>query len=56
MTELSAPVTVEVKTVPPYPVIIGTGLMGELERLPRRQAQGRDTAPAGARPDGRGYP
>jgi 3-dehydroquinate synthase len=30
MTELSAPVTVEVKTVPPYPVIIGTGLMDEL--------------------------
>jgi 3-dehydroquinate synthase len=30
MTELGAPVTVEVKTVPPYPVVIGTGLMGEL--------------------------
>ena len=30
MTELTAPVTVEVKTDPPYPVVIGTGLMGEL--------------------------
>lgn len=30
MTELSSPVTVEVKTDPPYPVIIGTGLMREL--------------------------
>jgi 3-dehydroquinate synthase len=30
MTELGAPVTVEVKTAPPYPVVIGTGLMGEL--------------------------
>ena len=30
MTDLSAPVTVEVKTDPPYPVVIGTGLMGEL--------------------------
>ena len=33
MTESSAPVTVEVKTDPPYPVIIGTGLMGELTDL-----------------------
>ena len=30
MTELTAPVTVEVKTNPPYPVVIGTGLMTEL--------------------------
>ncbi|HET9564681.1 MAG TPA: 3-dehydroquinate synthase [Mycobacterium sp.] len=30
MTDLTAPVTVEVKTDPPYPVVIGTGLMGEL--------------------------
>ncbi len=30
MTDLSAPVTVDVRTDPPYPVIIGTGLMGEL--------------------------
>jgi 3-dehydroquinate synthase len=33
MTELGAPVTVEVKTAPPYPVVIGTGLMGELSVL-----------------------
>lgn len=30
MTDLTAPVTVEVNTDPPYPVVIGTGLMGEL--------------------------
>ncbi len=30
MTDLAAPVTVEVKTNPPYPVVIGTGLMTEL--------------------------
>ena len=30
MTELTAPVTVDVKTNPPYPVVIGTGLMTEL--------------------------
>jgi 3-dehydroquinate synthase len=30
---MSDPVTVEVKTDPPYPVIIGTGLMGELGGL-----------------------
>jgi 3-dehydroquinate synthase len=30
MSELTAPVTVEVKTNPPYPVVIGTGLMTEL--------------------------
>ena len=30
MTDLAAPVTVEVKTNPPYPVVIGTGLMAEL--------------------------
>lgn len=30
MTELTAPVTVEVKTNPSYPVVIGTGLMTEL--------------------------
>jgi 3-dehydroquinate synthase len=30
MTDLSAPVTVEVQTNPPYPVVIGTGLMTEL--------------------------
>ncbi len=33
MTDLAAPVTVEVKTDPPYPVVIGTGLMGELGDL-----------------------
>lgn len=33
MTDLTAPVTVEVKTNPPYPVIIGTGLMAELGDL-----------------------
>ncbi|MGZ6778775.1 MAG: 3-dehydroquinate synthase family protein, partial [Mycobacterium sp.] len=33
MTDLTAPVTVEVRTDPPYPVIIGTGLMGELGGL-----------------------
>ncbi len=33
MTDLTAPVTVDVKTDPPYPVIIGTGLMGELGGL-----------------------
>jgi 3-dehydroquinate synthase len=33
MTDLTAPVTVEVKTHPPYPVIIGTGLLGELGRV-----------------------
>jgi 3-dehydroquinate synthase len=30
MTDLTAPVTVEVKTNPSYPVVIGTGLMTEL--------------------------
>jgi 3-dehydroquinate synthase len=30
MTEQAAPITVEVKTNPPYPVVIGTGLMTEL--------------------------
>jgi len=33
MTDLGAPVTVEVKTDPPYPVVIGTGLMAELGRF-----------------------
>lgn len=33
MTDLTPPVTVEVKTDPPYPVVIGTGLMGELGDL-----------------------
>ena len=33
MTDLTAPVTVEVKTNPPYPVVIGTGLMTELGDL-----------------------
>jgi 3-dehydroquinate synthase len=33
MTDLAAPVTVEVKTDPPYPVVIGAGLMGELSGL-----------------------
>ena len=31
MTDLTAPVTVEVKTNPAYPVVIGTGLMTELD-------------------------
>jgi 3-dehydroquinate synthase len=30
MTEIAAPVTVEVAVTPPYPVVIGTGLLGEL--------------------------
>ncbi|CAN5831429.1 3-dehydroquinate synthase [soil metagenome] len=30
MTEIAAPVTVEVAVDPPYPVVIGTGLLGEL--------------------------
>ena len=29
---MSEPVTVEVLVDPPYPVIIGSGLLGELER------------------------
>ena len=29
---MSEPVTVDVHVDPPYPVIIGTGLLGELER------------------------
>ena len=33
MTDLSTPVTVEVKTNPSYPVVIGTGLMTELGTL-----------------------
>jgi 3-dehydroquinate synthase len=33
MTDTAAPVTVEVAVDPPYPVIIGTGLLGELGRL-----------------------
>ena len=33
MTDLTAPVTVEVSTDPPYPVVIGTGLMAELGAL-----------------------
>ncbi|HEX2285810.1 MAG TPA: 3-dehydroquinate synthase, partial [Mycobacterium sp.] len=30
---MTEPVTVEVLVDPPYPVIIGTGLLGELERI-----------------------
>ena len=30
MTEIPEPVTVEVAVEPPYPVVIGTGLLGEL--------------------------
>jgi 3-dehydroquinate synthase len=33
MTDIPAPVTVEVAVDPPYPVVIGTGLMNELEEL-----------------------
>ena len=33
MTDKSAPVTVQVAVDPPYPVIIGTGLLGELDEL-----------------------
>ncbi|MGH3674263.1 MAG: 3-dehydroquinate synthase [Mycobacterium sp.] len=33
MTDLTAPVTVEVAVDPPYPVIIGAGLLGELGRF-----------------------
>jgi 3-dehydroquinate synthase len=33
MTDTAAPVTVEVAVDPPYPVIIGTGLLGELGRF-----------------------
>ncbi|MET0700329.1 MAG: 3-dehydroquinate synthase [Mycobacterium sp.] len=33
MTEISPPVTIEVAVDPPYPVIIGTGLLGELGEL-----------------------
>src|SRR6185312_9703592 len=33
MTEIPPPVTVEVAVDPPYPVVIGTGLMNELEEL-----------------------
>jgi 3-dehydroquinate synthase len=33
MTDKSAPVTVQVAVDPPYPVIIGTGLLGELGEL-----------------------
>ena len=30
---MTEPVTVDVLVDPPYPVIIGTGLLGELERI-----------------------
>ncbi len=33
MTDSTEPVTVEVATDPPYPVVIGTGLLGELAEL-----------------------
>lgn len=33
MSRAAAPVTIEVAVDPPYPVIVGTGLRGELERL-----------------------
>src|ERR1700721_657857 len=33
MTELRKPVTVQVAVDPPYPVVIGTGLLGELGEL-----------------------
>jgi 3-dehydroquinate synthase len=33
MTDIPAPVTVEVAVDPPYPVVIGTGLMNELEEV-----------------------
>lgn len=33
MTESSSPVTIEVAVDPPYPVIVGTGLLGELGEL-----------------------
>ena len=33
MTDSTAPVTVEVAVDPPYPVVIGTGLLNELEEL-----------------------
>src|ERR1700721_2506167 len=33
MTELPEPVTVQVAVDPPYPVVIGTGLLGELGEL-----------------------
>jgi 3-dehydroquinate synthase len=33
MTEIQPPVTIEVAVDPPYPVIIGTGLLGELGEL-----------------------
>ena len=33
MTELTAPVTIDVLVEPPYPVVIGTGLHGELARI-----------------------
>ena len=46
---MSDPVTVDVLVDPPYPVIIGTGLLGELQRVLARQAQGRHSASAHAR-------
>jgi 3-dehydroquinate synthase len=33
MTDIAAPVTVQVPVDPPYPVVIGTGLMNELDEL-----------------------
>src|SRR5690349_13239230 len=33
MTDVGEPVTIEVAVDPPYPVIIGTGLLGELDEL-----------------------
>ncbi|HEX7322259.1 MAG TPA: 3-dehydroquinate synthase [Mycobacterium sp.] len=37
MTDIPAPLTVTVATDPPYPVVIGTGLLGELAGLLRRR-------------------
>ena len=54
MTDLTAPVTVEVKTNPPYPVVIGTGLMTELGDLLEGRHKVGDPASAGARCDRRG--
>ncbi len=56
MTDHDTPVTVEVAVDPPYPVIIGKGLLGELDRAARRPPPGRDPAPAGAGADRRGHP
>ena len=41
MTRAGEPVTIEVAVDPPYPVIIGTGLLGELDELLRGPNQSR---------------